>query len=295
MIFDSKKAKKAAAKAAAKAAKEGTAAFRDARDYLGPRTEQARKQIVSAVSDAKEKVTPYVEQAIQKAAPVAQDALHNVNETFHNEVCPKLHELWEQAYQNPQVKEATNRGMSTIAALRGDLALPERKLPGKPKKSFATKLLSFIGIAAVIAGIVVVVKTILGSEDDGWAPQDSDDDADWPKSPLKNAAAKVKETVAEAKDKVSEKVSDLADKGEELGEAAKKVSDEAKQGTEDAKDYGEGSFVGSEPPEGYVIKGNERSMKYHVPDAAGYDRTNADVWFASEEAAEKAGFTRALR
>jgi hypothetical protein len=36
-------------------------------------------------------------------------------------------------------------------------------------------------------------------------------------------------------------------------------------------------------------------MKYHVPDAAGYDRTNAEVWFNSEAAAEAAGFTRAQR
>ena len=59
--------------------------------------------------------------------------------------------------------------------------------------------------------------------------------------------------------------------------------------------YGEGAYVGSEPPEGFIIKGNERSMKYHTPEAAGYDRTNADVWFNSEEAALAAGFIRALR
>ncbi|HEY0238511.1 MAG TPA: hypothetical protein VGC37_07700 [Friedmanniella sp.] len=54
-----------------------------------------------------------------------------------------------------------------------------------------------------------------------------------------------------------------------------------------------GVYVGVEPPEGYAIKGNERSMKYHLPDSNSYGRTIAEVWFASEEAAERAGFTRA--
>ena len=56
---------------------------------------------------------------------------------------------------------------------------------------------------------------------------------------------------------------------------------------------GEGVYVGNEPPEGYSIKGNERSMKYHVPESSAYGRTTAEVWFNSEEAAQRAGFVRA--
>jgi hypothetical protein len=62
-----------------------------------------------------------------------------------------------------------------------------------------------------------------------------------------------------------------------------------------AKYEGEGVYVGNEPPEGYSIKGNERSMKYHVPESGGYGRTTAEVWFNSEEAAQRAGFVRAQR
>jgi hypothetical protein len=58
---------------------------------------------------------------------------------------------------------------------------------------------------------------------------------------------------------------------------------------------GEGVYIGHEPPEGFTIKGNERSMKYHVPESAGYGRTVAEVWFNSEEAAKQAGFVRAQR
>jgi hypothetical protein len=58
---------------------------------------------------------------------------------------------------------------------------------------------------------------------------------------------------------------------------------------------GEGVYVGHEPPEGFVIKGNERSRKYHLPESAGYARTTGEVWFSSEEAAQQAGFVRAQR
>jgi vacuolar-type H+-ATPase subunit E/Vma4 len=58
---------------------------------------------------------------------------------------------------------------------------------------------------------------------------------------------------------------------------------------------GEGVYVGHEPPEGFTIKGNERSMKYHMPESTGYARTVAEVWFNSEEAAQQAGFIRAQR
>ena len=62
-----------------------------------------------------------------------------------------------------------------------------------------------------------------------------------------------------------------------------------------SKYSGEGVYVGNEPPEGFTIKGNERSMKYHVPESSGYGRTIAEVWFNSEEAAQAAGFIRAQR
>jgi len=73
------------------------------------------------------------------------------------------------------------------------------------------------------------------------------------------------------------------------------AADEPAPGERAARFSGEGVYVGHEPPEGYVIKGNERSMKYHMPEAAGYSRTIAEVWFNSEEAAQQAGFVRAQR
>jgi len=43
-------------------------------------------------------------------------------------------------------------------------------------------------------------------------------------------------------------------------------------------------------PEGFAIKGNKGSMKYHTTESQWYERTVAEVWFRSAEAAEAAGF-----
>jgi large subunit ribosomal protein L22 len=57
--------------------------------------------------------------------------------------------------------------------------------------------------------------------------------------------------------------------------------------------YGEGSHAplpDDAMPEGFEIKGNADSMKYHLPGTRYYAATIAEVWFATAEAAEAAGF-----
>ncbi len=46
-------------------------------------------------------------------------------------------------------------------------------------------------------------------------------------------------------------------------------------------------------PEGFEVKGNRDSMKFHEPDGQWYSQTVAEIWFDSAESAEAAGFTRA--
>ncbi|MCH7845385.1 MAG: 30S ribosomal protein S3 [Acidobacteria bacterium] len=56
----------------------------------------------------------------------------------------------------------------------------------------------------------------------------------------------------------------------------------------------QGSWRGEgEPPAGFSIKGKESSMLFHRPDSSMYNRTKAEVWFNTEEAAQAAGFTAA--
>lgn len=84
--------------------------------------------------------------------------------------------------------------------------------------------------------------------------------------------------------------------------AAETVADTAESVTEDeapvAGAYGEGSaapLADGSAPQGYPIKGKNGSMKYHTEDSPWFGRTKADVWFATEEAAQAAGFVNAVK
>ena len=66
--------------------------------------------------------------------------------------------------------------------------------------------------------------------------------------------------------------------------------------TEDAEAYA-GSHApledADQAPEGFPIKGNKDSMKYHEPNGQWFEQTVAEVWFDSAASAEAAGFTKA--
>lgn len=85
---------------------------------------------------------------------------------------------------------------------------------------------------------------------------------------------------------------------EETAGTTAPAATERVRGDRDAKNpYGEGSVWAEEgvtdAPEGFAVKGNEDSGKYHVPGSRWYDQTVAEVWFADAAAAEAAGFTPA--
>ena len=73
------------------------------------------------------------------------------------------------------------------------------------------------------------------------------------------------------------------------------VGDDAKAAAAvEAPQFGEGSYVGEEPPAGFDIKGNADSMLFHTPESRWYDITKAEVWCNSADAATAAGFTDAM-
>jgi large subunit ribosomal protein L4 len=97
-----------------------------------------------------------------------------------------------------------------------------------------------------------------------------------------SAAAKVEKAV---------KVAEVAANVESSGDA----DADGEANAVDESPYGEGSHApidGDEMPDGFPIKGNADSMLYHLPDTSFYGRTVAEVWFATEDAAKAAGFTR---
>jgi len=91
----------------------------------------------------------------------------------------------------------------------------------------------------------------------------------------------------------------VADRADAAAKPAKQASvtadDEVTAPAESDAPYGEGSHApldDDSEPQGFPIKGNADSMLYHGPDSAYYGQTVAEVWFATEEAAEAAGFSK---
>jgi len=101
-----------------------------------------------------------------------------------------------------------------------------------------------------------------------------------PVTPKKKAAAKPAATKATKAEKVEEAPA------EETAAPAALV--DGGFGDDSAAPLEDGSA-----PEGFDIKGNKDSMKFHRPDGQWYEQTIAEVWFRTAEAAEAAGFTEA--
>jgi len=115
-----------------------------------------------------------------------------------------------------------------------------------------------------------------------------------PKAPAK-AAAKAAEIAddAQADSTLDKADAEAAEKAAEY--AGGDADNDGETNATDQSPHGEGSHApidGDEMPEGFPIKGNADSMLYHLPDTSFYNRTVAEVWFNTEEAAKAAGFTR---
>jgi large subunit ribosomal protein L4 len=111
--------------------------------------------------------------------------------------------------------------------------------------------------------------------------------------PVKVGKATVKESDLAAEK--PEQAEQPAAKAKAAEKPAKAEKAEKAESTEDSAtvDFGPGSHApledGSEP-EGFPIKGNASSKLYHLPGSSHYNRTVAEVWFATEEDAQNAGF-----
>ncbi len=100
-------------------------------------------------------------------------------------------------------------------------------------------------------------------------------------APAEQAPAPAEEAAAPAEAPAEEAAAPAEDAAAPVEEAAA-VPDGAHAPLED------GSM-----PEGFPIKGNADSMKFHQPDGRWYEQTVAEMWFSTAEAATAAGYTEA--
>lgn len=312
----SQELKKAAADTASAAADYGAVALKEgleraqhllneARDQAAPYLHDAKVRSASFASRRLDDIEPHLKDALDRVAPAVDAARGKVAD----DLLPKLQDALHHAAEHPALAEASKRGSAAVRALKGEVE-PVRK-PSKLKK--VGKLLA---VGAILAGAVAAVRHFLAPKDDGWTAHEPSKAYQNNNDTFSTAAKFAADTAttdevapddeAKAEDMTSEggpsatETEPIAQPGEVgagvdgapvEGDSVDSVEAEA---TEE-KHYGDGSYVGDNPPEGFNIKGNERSKKYHVEGTGGYERTIAEVWFNSEEAAEAAGFTRAQR
>lgn len=289
--------------------------------------------LVNAVDVTQHKVVPAVKQAYETfqkdvlpeleerargvaGSPAVEEATRRGQAALHalkGQTAQMTVKAADAVIASPEVSKSTKK-----AAKKAKKAASKQLVA--PKKSHKV-LKTFLVLGALGAAGIVVARKFLTSSDDGWTAREPSATYSWtPKAPTEPTA----ESPAEAETPAGSPVATdgqipaetTADVAEEMPQASGDVespeADSAEDTSGDATMTGEGapplpddettavspadgSYVGDEPPQGYVIKGNDRSKKFHVPGSAGYDRTIADIWFTTEEAAEQAGFTKAQR
>jgi len=275
-----------AADKARSVAEHGTAVWDDAVEKISPLLDAAAKKVApvadgawevakdatrkaaAMAADGVERIQPSVNSALEKVAP----AVDRAQKAVQDDLLPKLITALHEAAATPAGQEAREilarldeRADASVAALNTELVKAKKSSPGK-------KIAILVVLGAIVSAVAIAIKTFLGSRED-WAAYEPDEPYVYPDDDY------------EIDEVLLEEESVPAPAEEEAAPAP----------TEESQPFGDGSYAGPNPPEGYTIKGNERSMKYHTPDAASYDRTTAEVWFNSEEAAQAAGFARSQR
>lgn len=301
-------------------------------DKAKPVLDDALGAVTPAVDKTVKRVRPVVDDALGMIPPIVDDARSKVQDDLLPRLADVLKEAASQPLAKEaaaQLAVASAIVTKEIAKAQKKAA----KRLAKQERTWPATLGKLVLASALLAGVVVAVRKLMTPPTSGWhahSPSDA-----YIADPVAHLVDEVAETATEVADDVVAGAKHLAevadDVASEAGEAVSEVAEgvqeaaaEAADATQDAaidvaeaveqqldeaadraeggdanpfvpSPYGEGSFVGPVPPQGYSIKGNARSNKYHVPGSASYERTIAEVWFDSAEHAEAAGFTKPQR
>lgn len=298
LVGKSQELKKAAAETASAAAEYSTTALKEGLERAQHMLADLQEQAAPVLHDAKVRTADYASKRLDDLEPHLKDAMGKVapaieiaREKVEDDLLPKVQDFLHQAADHPAVVEGSKRGKAAVQALKGELE------PAKKKSGWRT-FGKVVAIGAVVAGAVAAVRHFLSPKDDGWTAHEPSKAYVNNNDTFSNAAKFASDTAAAAEDEKQVVSEELAqDHADMTSEGAPPPETPVVAESEVAADstYGEGSYVGTEPPEGFTIKGNERSKKFHVAGTGGYERTIAEVWFNSEAAAEAAGFTKAQR
>lgn len=248
------------------------------------------EKVQPAIDDALNRVSPVVDATVRKVRPAVDDVLERIpptvdyaRERVQDDVLPALAAHLRHLAAQPLAKELQ------AAAAASALAAQLEKASGKKKHSGWRTFGRILLAGALLGGVVVAVRKLF-----------ADPAAGWENHVPKNSTYVADPTLSDEEDLFGDALHQPTDEAvaapaSETPAEPEAPKTEAAPVDPAASPYGPGSYVGDEPPADYLIKGNDRSLKYHVPGMAAYERTIAEVWFESEDAAKAAGFTRAQR
>ena len=243
------------------AAEQAAAAAETGRHFW----DEAARKAATVYQEAQRKAAPAARRAGKQTADFASRHLDNWEPRIRgaiSKVPPAVDAATDKLTQEiiPNLQDALHKAAGHVPVLA------EVVPPAKKKRGVFKTIFKFALIGTAVAGAVAAVRHFLTPKDDGWTAHEPS-----------RAYINNNDTFATA------------------AKFNEPTTTEAPAAEEKPLDFSEGSHVGPNPPEGYIIKGNGRSRKYHVPGTRGYELTIAEVWFNSEEAAEAAGFTKAQR
>lgn len=273
------------------ARRRGARMAADTLDRIQPALDEALDRVTPAVADAVSRVQPIVDEAISRIAPTVDVARDKVQHDLLPRLSAALHEAAAAALATQAAEQIAAAGLAVAA----------QPAPAKKKCRVGRVVAKIALVGAIAAGVAIIAKKLLGASESGWEAHEAN--APYVADPVADVMDDLAESAAEA---------DVAAEADEAAESAAEAAGQAEAEVADVTDadedsaegdaaplalspYGEGSYVGPTPPEGFEIKGNERSRKYHVQGTGGYERTITDVWFSSPQAAEQAGFVKAQR
>jgi gas vesicle protein len=295
----------------------------DALDKVSPAVDATVKVVKPAVEDVLQRIPPTVDFAREK---VQADYLPRLAEALRDLASQPLARELKVAVASAALAKELEKASSPkkrsgwrtfgklllAGAVLGGVVVAIRKLLAEPSTGWETHTPKSAYVADPVADVAEQVKKKAAAAGEKAADVAKDvtekvadtaeDVKDKAADVAKDAKEKVADAAKDASDQVAETTDDLKDKAagakDDIEDKLDQLADKAEGGDASplaGSPYGDGSFVGDVPPEGFDIKGNDRSMKYHVPGSAAYERTIAEVWFDSEESAQAAGFVRAQR
>jgi small subunit ribosomal protein S2 len=199
------------------------------------------------------------------------------------------------------VDEAKKLGIPVIAILDtncdpDDVDFP---IPGNDDAIRAVSLLTRVFADAVAEGLLARGGAKTGEEEAGAELGSDEPLAEWERELLTTTDAPVDATDAPAADEapaaeapVDEAPVDEAPVDEAPVEEAAAAPEVEAPAAEVAAGTHSPLEDGSQP-EGFPIKGNAQSKKFHQPGGRWYDQTTAELWFDTPESAVAAGFAEA--